>query len=119
MPVAQAIAGCPLSCVVVNVNGMRNKTKRRTLFQRLRTLRCCIIILCETHSRDDAETTAWTQEGAGPGLPWEGHAFWHHGTYQSIFFLACYMGPVNWQPQVKGYTGTTGFTAGNPQEPSC
>ena len=83
MPVAQAIAGCPLSCVVVNVNGMRNKTKRRTLFQRLRTLRCCIIILCETHSRDDAETTAWTQEGAGPGLPWEGHAFWHHGTSQS------------------------------------
>jgi len=86
MPVAQAIAGCPLSCVVVNVNGMRNKTKRRTLFQRLRTLRCCIIILCETHSRDDAETTAWTQEGAGPGLPWEGHAF--------FFFF--FFGLVTW-----------------------
>lgn len=83
MPAQPAIAGCPLSCIVVNVNGLRNRTKRRTLFQRLRTLRPCIILLCETHSRDDAETLAWTQEGAGPGLPWEGHAFWHHGTSSS------------------------------------
>jgi exonuclease III len=50
------------------------------LFHRLRQLRSCIILLCETHSKDDAETLAWTQEGAGPGLPWEGHAFWHHGS---------------------------------------
>ena len=83
MPGPQAIVGCPLSCVVVNVNGLRSTQKRRTLFQRLRSLRYAIIILCETHSRDDAETTAWTQEGAGPGLPWEGHAFWHHGTAHS------------------------------------
>jgi len=83
MPAPQAIAGCPLSCLVVNVNGLRNRTKRRTLFQRLRTLRPSIILLCETHSRNDAETLAWTQEGAGPGLPWEGHAFWHHGTSSS------------------------------------
>ena len=80
MPAPAAIAGCPLSCIVVNVNGLRNRIKRRTLFQRLRDLRSCIILLCETHSKDDAETLAWTQEGAGPGLPWEGHAFWHHGS---------------------------------------
>jgi exonuclease III len=79
----QNMAGCPLSCVVVNVNGLRKRDKRRSLFQRLRQLRCCIILLCETHSRDDEETTAWTQEGAGPGLPWEGQAFWHHGTSSS------------------------------------
>ena len=69
--------------MVVNVNGLRKRSKRRALFQRLRDLRSCIVILCETHSKNDAETTSWTQEGAGPGLPWEGQAFWHHGATNS------------------------------------
>lgn len=83
MPEVPALSGCALSCIVVNVNGLRKRSKRRALFQRLRDLHSSIVILCETHSKDDAETTNWTQEGAGPGLPWEGQAFWHHGAANS------------------------------------
>ena len=83
MPGTPGVNGCALSCLVVNVNGMRSRNKRRGLFQRLRDLRYSIVVLCETHSKDDRETTRWAQEGAGPGLPWEGQAFWSHGTSSS------------------------------------
>ena len=83
MPGTPGVNGCALSCLVVNVNGMRSRNKRRGLFQRLRDLRYSIVVLCETHSTDDRETTRWAQEGAGPGLPWEGQAFWSHGTSSS------------------------------------
>ena len=79
MPGTPGVNGCALSCLVVNVNGMRSRNKRRGLFQRLRDLHYSIVVLCETHSKDDRETTRWAQEGAGPGLPWEGQAFWNHG----------------------------------------
>ena len=83
MPGTPGVNGCALSCLVVNVNGMRSRNKRRGLFQRLRDLHYSIVVLCETHSKDDRETTRWAQEGAGPGLPWEGQAFWSHGTSSS------------------------------------
>ena len=83
MPRAPGISGCALSCLVVNVNGLRRRNKRRTLFQRLRELQYSLVILCETHSKNDVETTGWAQEGAGPGMPWEGQTFWHHGTSNS------------------------------------
>lgn len=83
MPGVPGISGCALSCLVVNVNGLRRRSKRRALFQRLRDLHYSLVILCETHSKNDVETTAWAQEGAGPGLPWDGQAFWHHGTSAS------------------------------------
>jgi exonuclease III len=72
---------------VVNVNGLRRRCKRRTLFQRLRELHYAVVVLCETHSKNDAETTSWAQEGAGPGMPWEGQTFWHHGTSAVGVFL--------------------------------
>lgn len=73
----------PFSCVTVNVNGMRSKPKRMSLFHQLRDLRYGVVLLVETHCRDDEEAQAWTQEGAGPGMPWEGHAFWSHGSSRS------------------------------------
>ena len=54
---------CALSCLVVNVNGMRSRNKHRGLFQRLRDLRYSIVVLCETHSTDDRETTRWLKRG--------------------------------------------------------
>ena len=45
--------------------------------------RCDLVILSEVHSRDEQETQRWVQEGAGAGRPWEGPAFWHHGTSTS------------------------------------
>jgi len=83
MPGVPGLSGCALSCLVVNVNGLRRRCKRRTLFQRLRELHYAVVVLCETHSKNDAETTSWAQEGAGPGMPWEGQTFWHHGTSNS------------------------------------
>ena len=70
MPGTPGVNGCALSCLVVNVNGMRSRNKRRGLFQRLRDLRYIIVVLCETHSTDDRETTRWAQEGAGFLEPW-------------------------------------------------
>ena len=83
MPPQQGPTGCPLHCVVVNVNGLSRVTKRRTLFSRLRRLRADISILVETHSSTDDQTGRWVQEGEGPGQPWMGEAFWHHGTSRS------------------------------------
>ena len=73
----------PFSCVAVNVNGMRSRPKRRSLFSRIRELKYAIVLLVETHCKSDEEARDWTQEGAGPGMPWEGTAFWNHGTSQS------------------------------------
>lgn len=72
-----------LSCVVVNVNGLHDATKRRALFRGLTRMGVAVAVLCETHSRDDAQVRAWMQEGAGPGRPWEGEAVWHHGSARS------------------------------------
>ena len=72
-----------LQAVVVNVNGLRCSQKRHHLFNRLNHSRYDLILLVETHSRDDAETRKWAQEGAGPGMPWLGQSFWHHGSSQS------------------------------------
>jgi exonuclease III len=73
----------PFSCVVVNVNGMRSRPKRRSLFSQIGGLRYAVVLLVETHCKSDEEARAWTQEGAGPGMPWEGTAFWNHGNSQS------------------------------------
>ena len=83
MPRGPACSSPALSCVVLNPNGMRHGPKRRTLFQGLMERRCDVVILSEVHSKDDEETKRWVQEGAGAGRPWDGPAFWHHGTSQS------------------------------------
>jgi exonuclease III len=75
--------GGGLSCLVVNVNGLSAPAKRRTLFKRLMQLHADVVVLCETHSTSDEQVQGWVQEGAGPGKPWQGHAFWEHGADRS------------------------------------
>jgi hypothetical protein len=75
--------GGGLSCVVVNVNGLSDPVKRRTLFKRLLQMQVDVAVLCETHSTSDEQVRGWVQDGAGPGRPWQGHAFWTHGADRS------------------------------------
>lgn len=75
--------GGGLSCVVVNVNGLSAPAKRRTLFKRLMQLRVGVVVVCETHSTSDEQVQGWVQDGAGPGRPWQGHAYWAHGADRS------------------------------------
>jgi hypothetical protein len=63
-----------LSCVVVNVNGLSDLVKRRTLFKRLLQMQVDVAVLCETHSTSDEQVRGWVQGGAGLGRPWQGHA---------------------------------------------
>ena len=83
MPRPPTCTNPALSCVVLNPNGLRCQQKRRTLFSGLMERRYDVAVICEAHSRDDAETLRWVQEGAGAGRPWDGQAFWSHGTSQS------------------------------------
>lgn len=73
---SQAGALRVLSC---NVNGLRDSRQRIALFERLRAEAADIVVLQETHCSTDEEATQWVQQGAGPGAPWAGHAFWQHG----------------------------------------
>ena len=75
--------GGGLSCVVVNVNGLSDPVKRRTLFKRLLQMLVDVAVLCETHSTSDVQVRGWVQDGAGPGRPWQGHACWTHGAERS------------------------------------
>ena len=72
--------GVPGRVVVANVNGLRRASKRHHLFHALGEGRWDIALLVETHCDGDEEAAAWLHEGAGPGLPWQGLAFWCHGS---------------------------------------
>ncbi len=72
--------------LAVNVNGLRDNKKykkRRDFLLRLLKGQWDIIVLTETHCPDDVTAARWLSEGAGPGQPWQGPAFWHHGTPRS------------------------------------
>lgn len=73
---SQAGALRVLSC---NVNGLRDSRQRTAFFERVRAEAADIVVLQETHSSTDQEVTQWVQQGAGPGAPWAGQAFWQHG----------------------------------------
>lgn len=64
----------------LNVNGLRSASKRKALFAQLQQGPWQVVLLQETHSSSDDEAAAWAQEGAGPGMPWLGQAYWSHGT---------------------------------------
>ena len=83
MPRAAACSNPALSCVVLNPNGLRRRSKRRSLFEGCLDRHYDVVVLSETHSRDDVEGTRWVQEGAGAGRPWNGQAFWSHGSTHS------------------------------------
>ena len=66
------------SIVADNVNGLADPATCRAFFAWLQQQGADVVTLSETHSRSDQQTKRWVQQGAGPGLPWRGHAFWHH-----------------------------------------
>jgi len=74
--------GRPLRVAAVNVNGLNGDQKRRRFFARLQKQRVDIALLSETHCTSDALAKRWVQEGAGPGRPWRGEAFWCHQQQQ-------------------------------------
>ena len=76
----QAVPPSSLKCVAVNVNGLRDKQKRLKFFDWLLQQRFDVVVLSETHSKDDGEVRRWVQEGAGKGRPWQGRAYWCHNT---------------------------------------
>ena len=72
-----------LRLLTLNVNGLRDSSKRRALFLALLHGPWDVILLQETHHSSPEEAVAWAQEGAGPGMPWVGHHSWAHGTSRS------------------------------------
>ena len=80
---APPAAAMPARLVVANVNGLHSARKRHHLFHALGEGRWDVALLVETHCEGPEQARAWLQEGAGPGLPWQGDAFWCHGTRRS------------------------------------
>lgn len=72
-----------LSLLTLNVNGLGDRAKRSTLFHSLLQGPWDVILLQETHHRDDEQGIQWCREGAGEGRPWPGVSFWAHGTTAS------------------------------------
>ena len=83
-----------LKCLSLNVNGMRNIAKRRTLFSLLRSGRWDVVALQETHHVSTQEGEDWAASGVGPLHAWPGVSYWSHGTSSSrgvalLFREAC------------------------------
>jgi hypothetical protein len=66
----------------VNVNGLAAAAKRRTFFVWLLQQRYANVLLSETHTTSESQGQQWVQEGAGPGRPWQGVAFFGHQQQQ-------------------------------------
>ena len=64
-----------LRLLSLNVNGLGQPEKRRTLFHCLAQGHWDIVALQETHHADAEEGATWASAGAGPGHPWAGQAF--------------------------------------------
>jgi Reverse transcriptase (RNA-dependent DNA polymerase) len=96
-------AGLPARCVHLNVNGLQsNAVKRRTLFAALEERHIHVAVISETHCATDAQGLQWVQAGAGPGQPWQGTAFFSHGTSAScgVAVLVHRSVPMVGQPKV-------------------
>lgn len=65
-----------LRFVSVNVNGLRNRSKRENIFHWLTIKDFDVIFIQETHCKDDSEATLWGNE-------WGGVTIWSNGTSQS------------------------------------
>ena len=74
--------GRPFQVAAVNVNGLTEATKRRTLFTWAQEQHHGIVLLSETHCTSDSQAQQWVQEGAGLGKPWQGASFWCHQLQQ-------------------------------------
>ena len=65
----------PFKVMAVNVNGLATRSKRRMFFASLQKQRQAVVLLSETHCTTEQQGLDWVQEGAGPGRPWQGAAF--------------------------------------------
>ena len=65
----------PFKVMAVNVNGLAAGPKRREFFASLQQQRQAVVLLSETHTTTDSQGQGWVREGAGPGRPWVGAAF--------------------------------------------
>ena len=70
----------PLHCVALNCQGLIGQQRRQQLFSRLEVGPWDLVVLADTHCKDAATARTWTQQGAGPGRPWPGQAFWSFST---------------------------------------
>ncbi|KAF8055086.1 transposon TX1 protein [Scenedesmus sp. PABB004] len=75
--------GGGLKVVAVNVNGLNRKPSRQAFFAWLLASRYHVVVLTETHAQGDGQARRWVQGGAGPGRPWQGSAWWSHGSSAS------------------------------------
>ena len=68
-----------LTCLSLNVNGMRARDKRQALFHLLCKssggLAHDVVMLQETHHVDDVELASWMREGVAQGIPVDAHAY--------------------------------------------
>lgn len=80
-PIVSALT--PAKLLAVNVNGLAGNDKRRAFLQFATAAAWDVLVLTETHCGGAEVATRWLREGAGPGKPWLGRAFWSHGTSQS------------------------------------
>ncbi|GAB4819555.1 hypothetical protein N2152v2_006601, partial [Parachlorella kessleri] len=62
-------ASAPLRLLSLNVNGLREPAKRRTLFGEFQRGRWDVLCLQEAHTVSAQEVATWAQEGAGMGMP--------------------------------------------------
>ena len=60
----------------LNVNGLREKSKRQKLFNHFKVHSHDIIFLQETHCKDESESLKWGKE-------WGGESIWNNGSSQS------------------------------------
>ena len=99
-------AAPPLPALLsLNVNGIRDASRRRALFSALLRGPWQVIVLLETHCEGDEEARRWVQEGAGPGMPWQGSAYWCHGPdrRRGVGVLVHH----SWAGQLLGWTPST------------
>jgi len=80
---AHALALQPSKLLAVNVNGLAAKAKRRAFFKHVLSAGWDVVVLSETHCGGPEVAAKWLKDGAGPGKPWLGQAFWSHGTSAS------------------------------------
>lgn len=65
-----------LNIVSLNVNGIRDTTKRNTIFQWLKSQKYDICFIQETHCTSEKDVKTWSNE-------WKGNSYWSVGTTMS------------------------------------
>ena len=72
---AQRPLAGPFKVMAVNVNGLAEPAKRRRFFASIQKQRQAVVMIAETHTTADSQGQRWVRNGAGPGRPWAGAAY--------------------------------------------